>query len=92
MNTPGFTAEASLGRMKSRRHVARHDPDHSSGAVHLAQRKPPLEGWGGVEVIGFSECMAKCEDGHDWWELWVHAYCVGKCAIENAAGGGRIFR
>lgn len=55
------------------------------------ERKPGKAGWVGVEVPCFVGCMDECEADADWWEVWTHAYCLGRCAIKCGTGGGRLY-
>jgi hypothetical protein len=96
MRIPGFTAEVSL--LGSRHHDCRA----TGGALHHnlslgalpAQHKdkPGTAGWIGVHVGDFLECMSDCEKGAKLWEVWVHGYCVVKCAIRSGTAGGPIFK
>jgi hypothetical protein len=65
-----------------------------SGVLPLLRgdkKKPGKAGWLGVEVPCFVQCMEDCEEDHDFWEVWVHAYCLAKCAIKCGTGGGALF-
>jgi hypothetical protein len=60
----------------------------------LADKKdqPGEAAWVGIEVFDFTRCMSKCEDDADWWEVWVHAYCLVKCGIKSGTAGGPLFK
>ncbi len=48
------------------------------------------EGWVGVDLPCFIPCMERCEKDVEFWEIWMHAYCLIKCAIQCGTGGRPI--
>ena len=68
--------KASRGKPKSLRQFVSDEDD-----------EPGTGGWVGVDVPCFIACMRACEKNVEWWEFWMHAYCLVRCAFKCGTGG-----